>query len=268
MKEFYLLQQEGFLARSCICIGLNSLSKGNIGEKGNFYSCFFSLSIGIERIAKLSVILNFLLENNMRFPSEKYLRDLGHDLLSLHSHINNAAMLKFPGLVTPINPVSIEMRILEFLGDFAKKSRYYNLNVLGGSSSSQNPLTAWYQILVDCLKLDATPTDLDKIETMFALGEIMENRSAIISSGMGESSVTLPEQFGQNAVIHNSKHHIQMRVISVIKYFKSALVKFNVECHNVSSLPKSSAPPIPYFYEFFDFLDLPDKDLKRKKRWP
>jgi hypothetical protein len=160
MKEFYLLQQEGFLARSCFCIGLTSISKGNIGEKGNFYS-------------KLSVILNFLLENNMRFPSEKYLRDLGHDLLNLYSHINNAAMLKFPGSFAPINPSSIEFRILEFLGDFAKKSRYYNLNVLGGSSSTQNPLTTWYQILVDCLKLDATPTDLDKIETMFALGEII-----------------------------------------------------------------------------------------------
>jgi hypothetical protein len=85
---------------------------------------------------------------------------------------------------------------------------------------------------------------------------------------MGESNVTLPEQFGQNAVIHNSKHHIQTRVISVIKYFKTVLVKFNDECHKASSNPKSPAPPIPYFYEFFDFLDLPDKDLKRKKRWP
>ena len=43
---WYLLQQEGFLAQTCLCNGLTALRQANLGDgKGLFYSVFFDRSV-------------------------------------------------------------------------------------------------------------------------------------------------------------------------------------------------------------------------------
>lgn len=80
-RQFGLLLQEGHLTRSSLMSGFGFLNRADYQEKkGDYYSAFFQLSIGVERIIKIAYILNFKLENNMRLPTDKELRRLGHKL--------------------------------------------------------------------------------------------------------------------------------------------------------------------------------------------
>lgn len=55
---WFLLEQEGLLAQACLCNGLTALRRANLGDKkGLFYSAFFELSIGFERVLKSGLAL-------------------------------------------------------------------------------------------------------------------------------------------------------------------------------------------------------------------
>ena len=63
---FSLLQQEGYLTRSCLYTGFSALSNANINNnKGDFYVAFFQLSIGLERLMKLALILDYMATNEL-----------------------------------------------------------------------------------------------------------------------------------------------------------------------------------------------------------
>jgi len=70
-RTFSLLQQEGHLARASLLTGIDFLLRANLDERkiGNFYSSFFQLAIGIERILKLVIITNHMLENKYKPPN-------------------------------------------------------------------------------------------------------------------------------------------------------------------------------------------------------
>jgi hypothetical protein len=66
---WYLLQQEGYLTQSCLCNGLTALRHANINDKkGLYYSAFFELSIGLERMMKLIIIIHHMSNNNLTPP--------------------------------------------------------------------------------------------------------------------------------------------------------------------------------------------------------
>lgn len=87
---FSLLQQEGYLTRSSLYTGFSSLSKGNINNnKGDFYVAFFQLSIGLERLMKLTLILDYMAANELRLPDNKWLKGFSHNLVELLQSIGN-----------------------------------------------------------------------------------------------------------------------------------------------------------------------------------
>ena len=61
-ERFSLLLQEGYLTRTSLLDGLHSLRKSNIDDdgKGRFYSSFFSLALGFERLMKLIFVVVFM----------------------------------------------------------------------------------------------------------------------------------------------------------------------------------------------------------------
>ena len=88
-RTFTLLQQEGHLARTSLLSGIDLLLKANLDEQniGKFYSAFFQLTIGIERILKLVVITNHMLENNYTPPTDEELRKkYGHNIKATYLH--------------------------------------------------------------------------------------------------------------------------------------------------------------------------------------
>ena len=86
-KKFHLLVQEAHLTKNTLLSGFDLLLKSNFFQEkdGYFYSAFFHISIGMERILKLAVITNNMIQNNYETPTIKQLKnDFGHNINQLY----------------------------------------------------------------------------------------------------------------------------------------------------------------------------------------
>lgn len=144
-----LLQQEGHLIRSCLTKGLTELRAAHVHNIGGFYAALFNLSIGIERLLKATIIMDYMLSNNLTAPTRKQLRHYGHDILELYKScvaLSQAESSKLPPLET-IDKQAQE--ILHLLNDFAQTTRYHNLDTLSSKGSGKDPLLHWNEILLE-----------------------------------------------------------------------------------------------------------------------
>jgi len=135
-KEDKLLLNEAGLSSTCLGQGLTALRKANFVFKWNYYQAFFLLTIGIERLLKVIIVSKYKVENNC-FPKNEFLKKLGHDIKQLIQVVEsyNLDDKKIEG--------EIELLIIDFLTNFAKSSRYYNLDAITGSGNSHSPLSEW-----------------------------------------------------------------------------------------------------------------------------
>lgn len=110
-KKFTLLAQEAHLAKNTLLSGFDLLLKANFFKNtdGYFYSAFFHLSIGMERILKLAVITHYMLGNDYRSPTVKQLKkNLGMMLVS--SIASAKSLCQFTGsLVSQLRSCRLRM---------------------------------------------------------------------------------------------------------------------------------------------------------------
>ncbi len=135
---------EGALASDALGHGLTALRSYDFADKGRFFSGMFALTIGLERLLKL-VFLISKAEDSGRFPNNKELKDVGHDvgcLITLARSINEDKSL---GADTTKVDDELCAAIIELFSRFAKYARYYNLDSMTGSTGSadEEPLAAW-----------------------------------------------------------------------------------------------------------------------------
>jgi hypothetical protein len=149
-ESFRLLQQEGFLIHSCLTAGLTALrGAGPDDRKGQYYTAFFQLSIGLERLMKVIVVLNHMARHQLAPPAPDTLKGVGHDLLTLFEAIRSDIDIHTGfGLLQNIARDSTEYALLEFLAEFAKRTRYYNLDALAASRPSRDPLAAYNAVFL------------------------------------------------------------------------------------------------------------------------
>lgn len=163
-----LLLNEAKLTYSMLGNGLNSLRKSTILNVGLYYQSFFSLSIGIERLLKMIIIIKYRCENNGLFPTseEINIKNFGHNIIKLIDFLD----IKIED--------GIELKILAFLNDFNKESRYFNIDgIINGNIDYENPLHSWKKIQEDILKIikkrkkisnkEILATQLDEISSIF-----------------------------------------------------------------------------------------------------
>jgi hypothetical protein len=62
-----LLNREAALSAQLLGNGLTSIRKYDFSSKGIFYSGMFSISIGLERILKIILVLDYQIKNS-KFP--------------------------------------------------------------------------------------------------------------------------------------------------------------------------------------------------------
>lgn len=123
-ETFISLSKEAAFAYEIVASGVTQIRKANYAKKGIYYQSFSNLTIGIERIAKLCILLDYYIKNNGNF-----LKKLGHDINVLYEKsivIKNENSFKFDYLEN-LN-TEIHQNILMILSDFAIKDRYENLN--------------------------------------------------------------------------------------------------------------------------------------------
>jgi hypothetical protein len=146
--EWHALGRESELAAEHLASGVTSLSKSGYSEKGRYTQAFFSLSIGLERIGKLAIIADYAIENAGKFPDNDVLKKTGHDIDVLLNHCEILSLKYSKGDKYAERPSSnIHQGIVQTLTEFAKLSRYYNLDsVTGGKAANwPEPISAWWE---------------------------------------------------------------------------------------------------------------------------
>jgi hypothetical protein len=269
--SFRLLQQEGFLSRSCLLAGFHYLLLGNFEdqEKGNYYAAFFQLTVGIERILKLVPVSDYMLKNNFQKIPEKELRNIGHNLLSLFDiSINRPVtdeVINFPG------KESLEYRILSFLNDFAdSRGRYYNISNQNGK---EDPLVAWNEILREIARSDFGEAGHREVENTTFANVIIPLQIEDIAFNTG-----YVDNLHKYYQTRKANSFAVWHIINILKPVSKLLYEISSECHKqyedlISSgktfkdHPNSDYPPIPYYDEFFPFVEMSKAAIIRRKNW-
>jgi hypothetical protein len=257
-REFDLFLQEGHLARSCLLSGFGFLNRADYMErKGSYYSAFFQLSIGIERLIKIAYMLNHKLENNMSLPDESSLTKLGHNLLrgyDICSGFNGAP----EGFA---KPDSIEYDILSALSDFGRGSRYHNLNELLGKARHVDPIKAWHD-----LHLRIANEDLS-----YKKQEALNKRAIDYCDRMGRfhyarnvngEYVPYVDILAGFYTMEAATPYCVWHVLALLSPFYKLLYTLCSKLHL-----EENGDSVPYMYEFFVFLLCNKRTVLQRKSW-
>jgi len=144
--RFKALQREAGLTAQLLGSGATILRSANHAQDGYYNQALFNLSIGLERAAKLALVLDYCINTRGQFPTDAELRKYGHDLERLFRAIEVIRVRQNFSRDGSFPDTEIHRAILQTLSDFAKASRYYNLDYLakGSASTLQDPIAAWF----------------------------------------------------------------------------------------------------------------------------
>ena len=141
-----MLREAGIAAQS-LCAGLTALRKANYAEASLYNHAFFCLSVGFERLMKITMLIERRAVGGDP-PLNSEFKHYRHDLLLLFSHIEQLRENSKDELRDELPDRELAMAALSVLNDFAQKTRYYNLDVLTKNSTVQDrrdPIEAWAQ---------------------------------------------------------------------------------------------------------------------------
>ena len=265
---FGALLREGALASRMLGDGATLLKAVSPRQTGALSIALFSLSIGLERAGKVAFVVDYRLENGARFPTDKELRDLGHDLERLYGKVIEIARrrLNAPEIQTlPTDP--IHRAIITTLSEFARATRYYNLDLIVQNKNAllSHPEVAWFErvgkpILAKHYTANRRNRDaafaadfggaLDKSGTAFRVlatsGDWVQSASELIQQ---EQETELVQRFAQ------------FYTLQIIRFFANTLAGVQFAAHS------AGLEEVPFFDELFAIFLNDDAYFKRRKTW-
>lgn len=258
-KDYRLLAQEGHLTRSSLLGGINSIRNANIDDsrRGLFYSGLFELSIGIERLMKIVVLLEYKINNNFQSPTNSQLKNFGHNLLDLYAKCEEIASGYELNIKVQLD--SLQMEILTSLSAFAKGSRYYNLDELTSSNINVDPIAKWLCIIEEHIS-ELRSDVLEKLQTRALKFGNVDSWQQNID---GEWITTCDFHYLLQAT-EKASYHVVWSIIRLLHPFYFLL---KAQTRKLHAMQNTSSPDIPYMYEFFPFFLIKKKIVLRKKQW-
>ncbi len=264
-ESFLLIQQEGYLMSTSLCTGLTALRSASLNNKGAFYSALFNLSVGIERLLKAIIIMEYMLNNNLQVPSKKQLKDFGHNIKELHKSAVEIANKRQVSVI-PINELSsIDKGIIYLINDFALTSRYHNLDALSSSHLREDPLAIWGDIIFEILKEDVSEYQKQKIfGEAVVFGEAIEQHSITLMHGLDRKKLSTIEALALPGLHDQAVKFAVLRIINFLMPLKQLIKTLS----NMSYTLDLPMPPYPFMQEFLQWLWDDRRYVLRKKRWP
>lgn len=154
LPEWQALHREAHLVSQLIGSGATALGRASYGNSfGEYYTAFFALSIGLERLGKLIIVADYSIEHGGRLPSQGVIRRYGHKLKDLNNQVAQIAerrqlKLEFP---RPDNRIcEAIVRCLDAFAD-ASQGRYANFEAIGNSNfkAVDEPIHKWWAEVVE-----------------------------------------------------------------------------------------------------------------------
>lgn len=265
-ETFRLLLSEATFTKDVLGSGATQIRKANYAAKGLYAQSFASLSIGLERIGKLCLILDYYIDNNGTFPDFSHLKNkIGHKIMLLHergAEIAQRRNMQFSYLSVLNHP--LHLSILHILNDYALGDRYSNINVLAGARQQNDPIAAWF-----------TNVDLYIFNNMVTARckQVIERNAAYVAHQFGDSSTVyhtaetgdlitdLGEASYRTGVFESVAAYRQLFVLQVIRYWVELLRDLGCQAQHLGHLD------VPFFGELFCGFNNPDTYLRSRKTW-
>jgi hypothetical protein len=217
--KFSLLQQEGYLCRSCLRTGLFALKNANLGNKGDFYVAFFQLSIGLERLMKLTLILDYMVANQLNLPDNNWLKSFSHRLTDILRNIEliEKRVSNKDDVRNILKPASFELEILTLLDEFAQKTRYANLDGLTGKQNLSDPLEKWGNISQRIFEKEV-PENIKQqlLGEAVAASSILSGHSVVLFSDLGKKPLSFEDGYWQQNMFKVVSPHMIWMVMKII----------------------------------------------------
>lgn len=256
--EWRPLAHEAGLASYSLRGGLASLRKANYAHPHVYYGGFFQYTIGLERIMKLILIVDYVAQNG-KFPSnQQYAKKYGHKLTDLLVGITDVRNRLDPAArVWELPESDLTEAAISFLSDFAIGARYYNIDVLTGKEKTQDPVERWFtevgKLLISKRKRPWRNTEwaqnLDAhIGNMSSIRFEAEDGSPIYRFAAAAQAANESEYVAKEGTFLCAR--IARHAISIL------LARSDQVPHSVT---------VPYFIEFFYLFTMDDAYLKRQK---
>jgi hypothetical protein len=147
-RDWIPMMREAGIAAESLFGGLTALRKANYAQASLYNYAFFGISIGLERMMKLAILVESRARPNGAYPTESEFRNsYKHDLLKLFTRVEEIRAGYSGRLRWDLPNRDVSMVALKILSDFATLTRYYNIDVLVGSSrvaGQRDPVEAWF----------------------------------------------------------------------------------------------------------------------------
>ena len=148
IPEWHAIRREAALVRHLVGSGVTALGRASFADKfGEYYTAFFGLWVGLERLCKLALVADHAISHNGRMPEEWVVRRFEHKLVDLMDAVDAVAQKHKLTLKYPRPLATISVKIIECLDAFADASRgrYANFAALGDPKLGQEePIRKWW----------------------------------------------------------------------------------------------------------------------------
>jgi hypothetical protein len=265
-RAWQMMAKEGHLMRTSFLNGFDLFHKSSFDFPGIFYSAFFQLSTGLERLMKIVVILDHKTKSDLLNPTDKQLRALGHSILDLYAACKAIARERDQSLDGWFSSGDLEHDLLAFLSEFATGSRYYNLDHLAGSAKADDPLTRWYNIQMAVVEAHLSPI---KREAVMQLARDHCDKLKLYGWEMGprgEYDLTIDVTY-QLEVFRQTRGHCVWTIIKILQPFYALLDRLCDEVHEIEVSKGIDTPTVPYMAEFVPFFLCDRQTSIRRKNW-
>ncbi|WP_457134448.1 hypothetical protein [Mycobacteroides abscessus] len=155
IPEWRALGREAALVRQLVGSGATALGRANYADlTGEYYTAFFGLSIGLERLCKLILVTDYAITHQGILPNQKLVRSYGHKLAMLCEKVEDIADNHQLEIRYPRPKSEITSSILTCLDEFADagRGRYANFTELGNPNLSQDePIANWWNDVAEAI---------------------------------------------------------------------------------------------------------------------
>lgn len=200
---FQLLLNEGYLLRGCLQAALNSLLKSSNASREHLYTAFFTYAIGLERLLKLTLILNHCIEKKGSLPTHAEIKSFGHNLRALYNSAEKIVQRYSIDIPDECRIDDIDQRLIDLLAEFAISGRYFNLDALTGGGKSEDPLPVWGELLNEIYQRDVPPlkriSDEEQVEAL--AGSMKETTVYLPATGFDGATQSYEQFFADHGKI-------------------------------------------------------------------
>lgn len=258
-RNWVALNNEASFVRSALGLGVTQIQYANYADLGIYWQSFTNISVGLERLAKLTILLDCFL-NKGSFPDFKTLKRFGHklnDLYGVSREIVDRNNIEFDYISILDN--EIHKNILSVLTDFANGDRYANLDFLTGESD-KNPVLDWSKNVDEWIwENKISEKSKNKIRMNASLWNLIPCGCFFIT----ETNKVIRK--AEEASILTGKWQAiapyrKLYIVEVVRYWVEILIWLQNSCHR-------KGLEVPYFGEYFPLFLQNDAYIKRRKNW-